>query len=627
MTEDEGRGHRKLRYSVRGRFLQMGALVGLLGFLLFFGIWQPKVQRTFNELEVTLTERQLDVLGNALTPYLLQNQIGAAHEILDHAQMSFSAWRGVELFDGDGRRLYPLEHPDHTKDHYLVTRPILFGGRLVGTLVVHLDIRVHSAALRSQVWHLGVVMMGIVVIFGVGGMVFLDRLVLRRASMLARAAKELAAGRYDTPLPKARQDEIGQLVESFATMRETIRSKEQSLTEARDTAEAAVEAKSRFLATMSHEIRTPLNGILPVTDLLLETEVTEDQLAKLTIIRNAGRTLKSVIDDILDISKLEAGEVLIRAEEFDLDGVVRSAVSVLAPQADARGLSLDVDMGADCAGWVIGDADRLSQVLINLAGNAVKFTDTGGVRVRVSAERGRFRFEVIDTGIGIGEADKARIFKRFYQVAGAQSSRMSGSGLGLSISAALVDAMGGTLRLDSTPGKGSRFHFALPLPEAGHAPDTSIDIHEGAAPTQQPLRVLVVDDSKVNLTVACAMLKRLGHEVDSVTGGAEAVERVAKGGIDLVLMDQHMPEVDGPEATRRIRALRGPVSRVYISGLTASIFAEDVGKCLQAGMDEFLAKPISRIELVRVLKLAQEHRDAEAAQGSNTCPPPLSATQ
>ena len=208
-------------------------------------------------------------------------------------------------------------------------------------------------------------------------------------------------------------------------------------------------------------IRTPLNGILPVTDLLLETEVTEDQLAKLTIIRNAGRTLKSVIDDILDISKLEAGEVLIRAEEFDLDGVVRSAVSVLAPQADARGLSLDVDMGADCAGWVIGDADRLSQVLINLVGNAVKFTDTGGVRVRVSAERGRFRFEVIDTGIGIGEADKARIFKRFYQVAGAQSSRMSGSGLGLSISAALVDAMGGTLRLDSTPGKGSRFHLSL----------------------------------------------------------------------------------------------------------------------------------------------------------------------
>lgn len=601
-------------YSLRTRFLAFAALIGVVCFAVFLGAWQPKVARTFTELETGQAERQLSVLGNALIPYLLQNQFGAVHEILQHGQDQYPEWIWLELVDADGTRLFPLTQDTllHTPAHVRLTQPITFGGRTIATLSVTLDLGQRLSVLRAQVNHLGLVMMTVLGLAALVTLFVLDRMILRRVAVLSDAACRIAEGDYSTRLPQGGGDEIGQMVDSFAAMREEIKSKEQSLTQARDVAEAAVETKTRFLATMSHEIRTPLNGILPVADMLLDEDLTPSQRDQLSIIRNAGHTLKSVIDDILDISKLEAGELLIRLEHFDLAETVRRSVSVLSAQARQRQIALEVDIGPTVAGLVRGDGDRLSQVLINLTGNAVKFTDEGSVTVRVErgtkAEQDRVTFEVCDTGIGIAAEDHDRVFERFAQVDSTRNRKFSGSGLGLSISAALVEAMGGQIRLDSAPGQGSRFWFTLELPPvAARVPSAAGTVPYVPDPSDA-LLVLVVDDSLVNVTVTQAMLTRLGHRSEAVSSGAEAIARVAAGGVDLVLMDQHMPEMDGLEATRRIRALPGPEAEVMISGLTASIFAEDITNCLNAGMDEFLAKPITRDDLREVLALCAVRR-------------------
>ncbi|HRJ60193.1 MAG TPA: response regulator [Azospirillaceae bacterium] len=371
-------------------------------------------------------------------------------------------------------------------------------------------------------------------------------------------------------------------------------------------AEQASRAKSEFLATMSHEIRTPLNGVLGMTRLLLDQSTTAEQREKLEIINDSGEALRAILDDILDFSKLEAGRVELEAADFDVARVVRSTVALMDSRAKLKGLTLDVDIADDAPKLVNGDANRLRQILLNLVGNAVKFTENGGVRVLVSAERDgkALRFVVADTGIGIDGAAQRRLFQDFTQADASVARRFGGSGLGLAICKRLAALMGGGIGVESEPGRGSRFWVEIPFANAAH--------HDAAPPcapaplavAEHPLRVLLAEDNSINQMVIRGLLERRGHKVATAENGVEAVHAARSGAFDVILMDMLMPVMDGVEAARFIRSLPPPAGLTPIIALTASVLDGDAQKCREAGMNDFVAKPVAPDTLYLALATA-----------------------
>lgn len=381
---------------------------------------------------------------------------------------------------------------------------------------------------------------------------------------------------------------------------------------ARQAAERASLAKSRFLATMSHELRTPLNGVLGAAQLLLDDpSLAPEPRRRVQMITSAGRHLLGVVNDVLDFSKIEAGKLSLQPRDgVDLRGLLGVATDVIAPQATAKGLLLMTDAAPDLPRAVRVDGMRLQQVLLNLLSNAVKFTHDGRVVLRVRRlDDGRLRFEVQDDGPGIPAGKRDLLFKDFSQIEDG-ASESSGTGLGLAISSRLVRAMGGRLSLDATVSRGALFRFDIPLPETAPAAAGPMPAHAAAeadpaaaaAPAPR-IRVLIADDVEMNREVLAAMLKRLGCAVDKAEDGAEALAMAARGGLDLVLMDMRMPVMDGLDATRAIRGLNDPsAARVPIVALTANAFEEAIDQCRAAGMDDYLAKPIQIAELAEVLR-------------------------
>ena len=359
-------------------------------------------------------------------------------------------------------------------------------------------------------------------------------------------------------------------------------------------AEAANVAKSLFLASISHEIRTPMNGVLGMTEVMLLEAKDQTTREQLEVIQRSGRLLVSLIDDLLDVTKLEAHRLKLEEAHFELAPLMQDIERLFSARAREKGVAFEITFAEGAPTLVHGDALRLRQVLLNLVSNALKFTERGRVGVLVRKAPDGVEFSVEDTGIGISADVMPRLFSVFEQADASTTRRFGGTGLGLALCRQLVTLMRGQLRVDSVEGKGSRFAFTLPLRQV-----------ERTEPTPRPRsvspRVLVVDDNPINLRVATSLVRKAGFEVDGVSTGGEALTAAGLTTYVAVLMDCHMPEMDGFETTEKIRALPAPFGVVPIIALTASTSPEDILACRRSGMNEVLAKPVSLETLQRVL--------------------------
>ncbi len=401
---------------------------------------------------------------------------------------------------------------------------------------------------------------------------------------------------------------------------EAMRSHEK-LVEANRAALAAAKAKSEFLANMSHEIRTPMNGIVGMCSLLLSSAHDRDQVEKLHVIQHCGASLLHLINDILDFSKLEVNRVELEDESFDLHQNIREVVQLLSSIASQKSILLSAKISNETPQWVRGDVTRFRQVLTNLVSNAVKFTEIGSVTVRTQAkttESGKHELQVSveDTGIGIPLEKQSKLFVPFSQVDASTTRKYGGTGLGLAISRGLCERMGGRIWLDSTPGVGSTFSFSLTLNPSEESIRSSDPNPFSQLPEQlgstMPLRILVAEDNRVNQLVIQGLLEKLGYTPQIVSNGVEALNQVIEQSYDLVLMDCHMPEMDGFAATEGIlKLLAAAPDRPRIYAVTASTLREDVERCHASGMDGVIAKPITLQALVAALSSAHARRRQE----------------
>jgi signal transduction histidine kinase/CheY-like chemotaxis protein len=595
---------------LRSKIIGFLIVIELATLGVFLLLVQPKLLDSVDQILIRETQQELETVADSLLPFLIQNQFAGIHENLNELRKRQANWRRVELIGEGARRLYPLrvEPVPATANIERFTHPIRFRDTTMATITVDVDFTEDRAEIQKLALGIFLVFAGVftVAMLLVAG--FLDWAVSRRARELSRAADRLAHRDYAAVLPKAGGDEIGDLVRSFAAMRDAVRSYEASLHYARSAAESANHAKSEFLATMSHELRTPMNGVLGMAQMLLMPTVSEQERHEYanTII-NSGKTLLAVLNDILDFSKIEAGHCDLLMTPVEPQQIIQETTALFYELAQAKRLKLDALWHGTDGQCYAADPIRLRQMIANLLSNAIKFTADGYVRLeaRELERRGNqavLEFAVSDSGIGIPLDKQALLFNRFSQADSSTTRQYGGTGLGLSIVRSLAELMGGEVGVESDAGKGARFWFQIRAERLADIAEKPALAHEGTrlrmAETAEALVgfVLVVEDTLLNRKVIGAFLKRLGIRAEMVENGQQAVDAIMAGlRPDLILMDVQMPVMDGVQATQQIRLWEkdADLPPLPIIALTAGAFAEDRERCLAAGMDDFLTKPIN----------------------------------